>query len=514
MIIGITGKSGSGKSTASSYINANLENVLYISVDNIVEENIKGNIIEKVNRELKEKYNMGPYGRVEIIDSFYAEDDEHKFVYEIFKKRLVEDTRERINYYKKTGKDIIVDWFMLEVSELFDDCDIKILFKAPMDVRRVRVINRGNFKAGCFEKNEKSHDEKNEGLYDYVLDSTTDWKPTINKIFNIANPSDIVLGQRDTISVIIPAYNCEKYIKSCLESLKHQTYRNLEIIVVNDGSTDNTLKICEEMQYDDYRIKIINQENKGVSAARNRGLEEVTGKYISFVDADDVLEPDMYEIMYKDMYLNTADVVRVGAYVHDRSGNIRHIYNDNTVLVIEDKGDIIHKFSKGELSIAVWDKLFTKRIIGDTRFRENVYQEDTMFVWDILKKSNKVVCDKRQLYHYIKKSDGSLTNKIFDEWNFELEKYAEDFYDYIVNNYPDNKEDAELFYFNSLYFILKRYMRDLMFVKDNMNYKDRINVIMKKVEEMLPLMIENNSVSEKNINNISDIKSKLLQLWR
>lgn len=166
MIIGITGKSGSGKSTACRYLNANLDNVLYISVDDIVEENIKGNIIEKVNNELREKYNMGPYGRVEIIDSFYAEDDEHKFVYEIFKKHLVEDVRERIKYYKKTGKDIILDWFMLEVSDLFNDCDMKILLKAPMDLRKVRVINRGNFKAGFFERNEKSHNEK---MKDYMI---------------------------------------------------------------------------------------------------------------------------------------------------------------------------------------------------------------------------------------------------------------------------------------------------------------------------------------------------------
>ena len=274
---------------------------------------------------------------------------------------------------------------MLEVSDLFNDCDKKILLKAPMDLRKIRVINRGNYKDGYFQNNEKSHDSRNEGLYDYVIDTTKDWKKEINKIFKIENPTDIVLNQRDTISVIIPAYNCEKYIKNCLESLKHQTYRNLEIIVVNDGSTDNTLNICREMQYNDYRIKIINQENKGVSAARNKGIECATGKYITFVDADDVIEPDMYEVMQKDIYLNTADIVRVGAYIHDRKGHIRHIYNDNSVEIINDKSEIIHKFVTGELSIAVWDKLFTKSIIGDTRFKENVSQEDTMFVWEILK---------------------------------------------------------------------------------------------------------------------------------
>lgn len=510
MIIGITGKSGSGKSTACRYLNANLDNVLYISVDNIVEENIKGNIIEKVNNELREKYNMGPYGRVEIIDSFYAEDDEHKFVYEIFKKHLVEDVRERIKYYKKTGKDIILDWFMLEVSDLFNDCDMKILLKAPMDLRKVRVINRGNFKAGFFERNEKSHNEKNERLYDYVIDTTKDWKSEINRIFNIKNPTDIVLKQRDTISVIIPVYNCERYIKNCLESLKHQTYRNLEIIIVNDGSTDSTLEICQKMQYDDCRIIIINQENKGVSAARNRGIEEATGKYIAFVDADDIIEPNMYEIMYYDMYLNTADVVRVGAYIHDRKGNIRHSYNDNSVFIVDSKKEIIHKYSTGELSVAVWDKLFTKKIIGDTRFKENVYQEDTIFVWDIFKKCNKIVNDKKQLYHYIKRSSCSLTSRVFNNDNFALQLFGREFYDYIISEYPENELDANLFYFNCLYFILKRYMRDFEYIKDNFDYRKRIKIIIREIDKILPLINKNNSLSEKNINNLENIKRKIL----
>ena len=511
MIIGITGKSGAGKSTISRYINENIDNVLYISVDNVVEENIKGNIIEKVNKELYEKYKMGPYPRVEIIDSFYNEDDEHKLIYSIFKRHMVEDTRSRIEHYKSTGKDIIVDWFMLEVSDLMNDCDVKILIKAPMDLRKIRVINRGNYKKGFFERNEKSHDSKNEYLYDYIIDSTKDWKSEINKIFNIENPIDETSNNsKGLISVIVPVYNGEKYIEKCINSIRHQTYRNLEIIIVNDGSTDNTLEICKKLRYDDYRIKIINQENKGVSGARNTGLEAATGEYIGFVDSDDFLEPSMYEIMQKDLFLYNADISRVRAFVYDRDGSIRHNYNDNSVTIFDNKNDIIHNFVNGELSIAVWDKLFKKEIIGETRFKENVFHEDTMFSWDVLQKASKVVYNKSQLYHYKKRSDGSLTSKKFDLENFSLYSYGEKIYDEISLNYPENKYDALLFYFNCLYFILKIYIRDFDYVKENNYYKSKINDILEELENLIVVLDEKELISEKNKDNIQNIKNKVL----
>ena len=511
MIIGITGKSGAGKSTISRYINENIDNILYISVDNVVEENIKGNIIEKVNRELYEKFKMGPYPRVEIIDSFYNEDDEHKLIYSIFKRHMVEDTRARIEYYKSTGKDIIIDWFMLEVSDLMNDCDVKILIKAPMDLRKIRVINRGNYKKGFFERNEKSHDSKNEYLYDYIIDSTKNWKSEVNKIFNIKYPTELDNNNsKELISIIVPVYNGEKYIEKCINSIRHQTYRNLEIIIVNDGSTDNTLEICKKLQYDDYRIKIINQQNKGVSNARNTGLEAATGKYIGFVDSDDYIEPSMYETMQKDLFLYNADISRVRAFVYDRDGNIRHNYNDSFVIVFDNKADIIHNFVNGELSIAVWDKLFKKEIIGETRFKENVFHEDTMFSWDVLQKANKVVYNKGQFYHYKKRSDGSLTSKKFDSDNFSLYSYGEKIYDDISLNYPESKIDALLFYFNCLYFILKIYIRDFDYVKENKYFERKIKDVLEELENLMVILTEKELVSEKCKRNIQNIKKKVL----
>lgn len=510
MIIGITGKSGAGKSTISCYINNNREDILYISVDNVVEDNIKSNIIEKVNAELLEKYNMGPYPRVEIIDSWYEEDDEHKLIYSIFKRHIVEDTRDRIEHYKKTGKNIIIDWFMLEVSELMDECDLKILVQAPMGLRKERVIKRGNYKKGFFERNEKSHNSSNEYLYDYIIDTTKDWKTEINNIFRISNPKNDSKNSKNLISVIIPTYNSEKYIERCINSITHQTYRNIEIIIVNDGSTDSTLDICKRLQYDDYRIKIINQENKGVSNARNTGIENSTGKYIAFVDSDDYIEPDMYEIMQRDIYEYDADISRARAYVYDRDGKVRHNYNDNSIIEFDNKYDIIHNFVNGELSIAVWDKLFKREVIGNVRFNENVFHEDTMFVWDVIRNAEKIVYNKSQFYHYKKRMEGSLTSKKFDEQNFSLGIYGKEFLEAIKKNSPSNINDATLFYFNCLYFILKIYVRDFEQVKHNREYRDRILNILKEIKSLMEILNKNNLISDKNKDNIEKIKQKVL----
>lgn len=110
------------------------------------------------------------------------------------------------------------------------------------------------------------------------------------------------------ISVIIPVYGVEKYIRQCLESVIKQTYKNLEIIVVNDGTKDNSMKIVEEYLVDE-RIKVINKENGGISSARNRGIEEATGEYVSFVDSDDWLEIDLYERIVQILEGNKVDII-------------------------------------------------------------------------------------------------------------------------------------------------------------------------------------------------------------
>lgn len=122
------------------------------------------------------------------------------------------------------------------------------------------------------------------------------------------------------ISIIVPVYNAEKYLNRCISSLLNQTYYNLEIILVNDGSTDNSKKICKNAAKNDSRIKLINSVNEGVSLARNKGLKEANGDYISFVDSDDYVEPDYVEKMLLTLKSKKVDIVYCSAVVENING--------------------------------------------------------------------------------------------------------------------------------------------------------------------------------------------------
>ena len=124
---------------------------------------------------------------------------------------------------------------------------------------------------------------------------------------------------KQLISVIVPVYNSEKYLKECINSILHQTYENIEIIIINDGSTDNSLLISQELQKEDKRIKIINQKNSGVSYSRNKGIQEATGEYIMFVDSDDFIVQNYIELMYKEITKNNYDACISGMTFCDKN---------------------------------------------------------------------------------------------------------------------------------------------------------------------------------------------------
>jgi len=119
---------------------------------------------------------------------------------------------------------------------------------------------------------------------------------------------------QDKISVIIPVYNAAKYLPKCIDSVLNQTYKNLEIILVDDGSTDESGKISDKYSYKDNRVIVIHKENGGTSDARNKGIKAATGKYIGFIDSDDYIETDMYEILLKTLYAYDADIVECAFY--------------------------------------------------------------------------------------------------------------------------------------------------------------------------------------------------------
>lgn len=292
------------------------------------------------------------------------------------------------------------------------------------------------------------------------------------------------------ISVIVPIYNTEKYLERCIRSIMNQTYKNIEIIAVNDGSTDNSLGILEKLKCEDDRIIIINQENMGVSKARNKGLNCATGDFIGFVDSDDFIEKDMYEIMINHLIEENADLCRIKAFIYNREGGIEEISKERNIYTYNNEVEIMNVYLQNELKIAVWDKLFRKSAVEKIRFDSSLFNEDAAYVWEACLNSRKVVMDTKQLYHHIKRPNNSLTSAPFSEDNLTLYKYSKDNFKKLLNEYEDREQQAYLFYFNGLFHLLKVYKRDW----DNNNlpnlYKKEIIEIINELKKIINIHSE------------------------
>ena len=208
------------------------------------------------------------------------------------------------------------------------------------------------------------------------------------------------------VSVIIPVYNVEKYLERCLESLVNQTLKDIEIICVNDGSTDNSLKILEEFAKKDERIKIFNRENKGQSAARNFGIEHANGEYIGYVDSDDWVDLDFYEKLYNAAVKYDADIVAADfVRKNDKKHKIRlNLKSEKVYTGIEEKIEVCHAIKEG----CIWNKIYAKNILENLKFVEGMYFEDGLFTLKALYNSNKLVTVLNTFYYYFVNSTSTV----------------------------------------------------------------------------------------------------------
>ena len=214
---------------------------------------------------------------------------------------------------------------------------------------------------------------------------------------------------KDLISIIVPVFNVETYVSDCINSLIKQTYKNLEIILVNDGSTDNSLRICNEYAIKDSRIKIISKDNGGVSDARNAGLAKATGTYIGFVDSDDFIHPQMYELLYNAINQNEADLA-VCNYTRSHTSEFeKNIDLNEQPISYIDKNQAMNNI--GLLGVTVWNKLYKKSILQNFSFTCNRIHEDEIALHEIIFKCSKIVILRTELYFY-RYTQNSITSSM------------------------------------------------------------------------------------------------------
>lgn len=192
------------------------------------------------------------------------------------------------------------------------------------------------------------------------------------------------------ISVIIPVYGVEKYIAQCLESVIDQTYKNLEIIVINDGTKDRSAEIAKEYAAKDSRIKVYDFKNGGLSVARNRGLEIATGEYISYLDSDDWLDTKMYETLLETAMKNEADMVKCGIIETNGSAEEKITFSD-VKIINNEQHKAFKNYFKGILWTLAWNGLYKKELAKKVKFPDNVVHEDNYSSGMFLYLSKKVL---------------------------------------------------------------------------------------------------------------------------
>lgn len=226
------------------------------------------------------------------------------------------------------------------------------------------------------------------------------------------------------ISIVVPMYNSEDYIERCIKSLMVQTLKEIEIVIVNDGSIDKSLKIVNNLAKIDERIKVFNKENGGVSTARNLGIEKSNGAYITFVDSDDWCEKDMLEKMYLSILENDIDLVVVGYSMDNYKGkeSFKNVIEEN--VISRDKNEIGEILYKVNLSYLV-TKLYKNEIIKKNNLKFEVglsLGEDAIFVYEYIKNIKSIAVVNQSLYHYVRCNNQSLSTKYVENINVFIEK--------------------------------------------------------------------------------------------
>ena len=238
----------------------------------------------------------------------------------------------------------------------------------------------------------------------------------------------------EKISVVIPMYKVEKYLKKCIESVLKQTYTNLEIILVDDGSPDKCGEICEEYKKKDSRIKVIHKENGGLSDARNKGIDVATGKYVTFIDSDDFIEENYIEFLYNLIQKYNADI-SIGS--HKVIYNNRIIDKSTYKEFSENSEKILEKILYDDgVDLSAWGKLYKIKLFDEIRFPKGRLYEDSATTYKLIHLANVIAVSSRPIYNYVMRNN-SISQGDFNLKKMELITSTNEMTDFIKKEYPD-----------------------------------------------------------------------------
>lgn len=303
--------------------------------------------------------------------------------------------------------------------------------------------------------------------------------------------------EKELISIIVPVYNTEKYLRKCIESIINQTYKNIELILVNDGSTDNSGNICDEYAKTDSRIKVIHKENGGVSSARNTGLESAKGEWLVFVDGDDYISSDYCTVMLEKAKKNDAELVLCG---------YKRVYENKEELINcqEEK-----QFNKREFLMKVLNvqnsmgfchmKLISKKTIKNVRLNEKLsIAEDALFSMQLSQNINKAIFVPKPLYNY-RFNNNSAVRKFDKEFVNKILLSMKEAKDYLISEFSEDEEIIQGYYNYVVYHLLLISVNYCYNSKNNLTNKEKKKML-KKVCEMKEFA---EAIKKSNYNGLS-----------
>ncbi|MCM6879955.1 glycosyltransferase [Enterococcus faecium] len=235
------------------------------------------------------------------------------------------------------------------------------------------------------------------------------------------------------VSIVVPVYNVEKYLRKCVNSLLVQSHSDIEIILVDDGSTDKSGYICDTLALHDSRISVYHKKNSGQSDARNLGLDNANGEWITFVDSDDYVTPDYIEFLLNLAIKNQADIsIATYTYITPRRRKDR---GTGEMVVMDAETTIKRMLLDDGFDMGVWAKMFRKEFFNEHRFPSGKIFEDSLITYQIVANSSKIAFGSKSIYFYVNRED-STVNRQFTEKKLDLLEMTDQAVDFIIRKYP------------------------------------------------------------------------------
>lgn len=247
--------------------------------------------------------------------------------------------------------------------------------------------------------------------------------------------------EEDLISVIIPVYNVEKYLRNCIDSVISQTYHNLEIILIDDGSPDKCGEICEEYANKDSRIKVIHKENGGLSDARNVGIQRAIGKYITFIDSDDDVKKEYIQYLY-DLIIKDKTKMSIAAHTVISDEKEIDIGEGKKEKKLTTQECLERMLCEDGFCVSAWAKLYDKELFENVEFPKGKLNEDNGTTYKLILKCDAIAYGNKSIYNYYKRENSIMTSK-FCLRKMDLIELTDEMCDTIDKKYPNLKESTE-----------------------------------------------------------------------